>query len=81
MACIAVLYRGTCYVDLCLLCQNLPITLYRHWQAFTSIGGSDTPSDTTSAVAGVNEDSPSRLHLNFSETIISLLVLSGFYRV
>ena len=66
MACIAVLYRRTCYVYLCLLCQNLPITLYRHWQAFTSIDGSDTPLDTPLAVGGVDEDCPLQVSITSS---------------
>ena len=45
--------------------------LSKHWQAFTSIDGSDTPSDTSSAVAGADEDCPSRVSITSSPWLIT----------
>ena len=45
--------------------------LSKHWQAFTSIDGSDTPSDTSSAVAGADEDCPSRVSITSSPSLIT----------
>ena len=39
------------------------LLLSRHWQAFTSIDSSDTPTDTPSAVTGADEDYPLRVSI------------------